>query len=101
VPLVIDLDGLARADVGIVDVLARVALAARRQGRQVYLQRASPELREIVTLVGLGAVLRSVPAQSSRGGSPNRGKNRAVSRKKVMALIRPADSSTTWSDQGS
>jgi ABC-type transporter Mla MlaB component len=40
-----------------VDALARLQLAARRHGCQVRLRGASNELRELVTFMGLGAVL--------------------------------------------
>lgn len=40
-----------------VDALARLQLAARRQGCQVRLQNASDELRELVDFMGLTAVL--------------------------------------------
>jgi hypothetical protein len=40
-----------------VDALARLQLAARRHGYRVLLQGASPELLEIVELMGLTDVL--------------------------------------------
>lgn len=40
-----------------VDALARLHLAARRQGCQVRLRNASDELRELVKFMGLTAVL--------------------------------------------
>ena len=40
-----------------VDALARLQLAAHRHGRQVRLRGASNELRQLVTFMGLGAVL--------------------------------------------
>ncbi len=40
-----------------VDALARLQLAARRYGCQVRLRGASPELRELVALMGLTDVL--------------------------------------------
>jgi ABC-type transporter Mla MlaB component len=40
-----------------VDALARLQLAARRHGCQVRLRNASPELRELVSFMGLGDVL--------------------------------------------
>jgi ABC-type transporter Mla MlaB component len=47
------------ADAVAVDALARLALAARRQGLQVRLCGASDELVALVELVGLADVLRS------------------------------------------
>jgi ABC-type transporter Mla MlaB component len=42
-----------------VDALARLQLGARRSGCRVHLQRASPELRELVDFMGLTDVLSS------------------------------------------
>jgi ABC-type transporter Mla MlaB component len=45
------------ADAVTVDALARLQLAARRQGCQVRLRGASDALRELVAFMGLAAVL--------------------------------------------
>ena len=45
------------ADAATVDALARLQLAARRHQCQVRLRGASPELRELVTFMGLRDVL--------------------------------------------
>ena len=57
-------DGVAHCDVSgvevdavTVDALARLQLAARRQGCRVRLRNASGELRELVELMGLSDVL--------------------------------------------
>ena len=57
-------DSVARCDVSgvavdavTVDALARLQLAARRQGCQVRLRNASDELRELVGFMGLRDVL--------------------------------------------
>ena len=42
-----------------VDALARLQLAAQRNGRRVRLQNASPELRELVAFMALENVLRA------------------------------------------
>jgi ABC-type transporter Mla MlaB component len=44
-------------DAGTVDALARLQLAARRQGCQVRLRNASDELRQLVAFMGLADVL--------------------------------------------
>ena len=52
------------ADFATVDALARLTLLARRSGAVIQLRRVSPELRELIDLVGLGRVLafpRAVP----------------------------------------
>jgi anti-anti-sigma regulatory factor len=45
------------ADLSTVDALARLQLLARRAGREVRLQNASPELWALLSLVGLDEVL--------------------------------------------
>jgi hypothetical protein len=52
-----DVGELPPADLGTVDALARLALALRRAGCVVTLERASPELRELLGLAGLTRVL--------------------------------------------
>ena len=47
-----------RVDLGVVDTLARLQLHARRQGCQVWLRDACPNLAELVQLVGLAGVLQ-------------------------------------------
>lgn len=56
--------GVVRVDVGGVDVdavtvdaLARLQLAARRQGSEVRLRHASGDLRDLVAFMGLADVL--------------------------------------------
>lgn len=48
----------ARVDIGTVDVLARVALTARRLGCGLELCDASRDLRSLLDLVGLADVVR-------------------------------------------
>ena len=45
------------ADLGTVDALARLRLAARRSGLELRLTRVPEELRELITFVGLSDVL--------------------------------------------
>jgi hypothetical protein len=49
------------ADLGIVDALARLQLAARRSGYEVALTRAPDDLRELIELAGLSDVLGCEP----------------------------------------
>ncbi len=51
-----DIAALA-ADGASVDVLARLELTARRAGRRLVLERASPELAELLAFCGLTAAL--------------------------------------------
>ena len=44
-------------DLGVVDELARLQLAARRQGCSIRLRRAGPELVALLALAGLGDVV--------------------------------------------
>jgi ABC-type transporter Mla MlaB component len=51
--VVCDVGALVNPDIGTVDVLARLALTARRLGCQVQLRHARPRLQNLVGLVGL------------------------------------------------
>jgi ABC-type transporter Mla MlaB component len=53
-----DLAGIADPDVGTVDALARLMLAANRRGCDVSLRNAPTELRELLALIGLEEVVR-------------------------------------------
>jgi hypothetical protein len=59
-----------RVDLGVVDILARFQLHARRQGCQVWLRDACPILVELVQLVGLAGVLQvsAEPERVEQGG---------------------------------
>ena len=54
--MVCDVGALVDPDVGTVDALARVALTARRLGRQIRLRDAPRELTQLLALVGLADV---------------------------------------------
>ena len=49
------------ADLATVDCLARLALLARRRGGRIVVRGASDELRELIELAGLDAVLLGDP----------------------------------------
>jgi hypothetical protein len=49
------------ADLGTVDVLARLQLAARRSGLEFRLRDVPAELQELITFVGLADVLGVEP----------------------------------------
>lgn len=49
-------------DLGLVDDLARLQLAARRHGGSIRLRHTSGELAELLTLAGLADVLGTEPA---------------------------------------
>jgi hypothetical protein len=55
--VVCDVGRLAGPDIGTVDALARLALAARRFGCSVILRDASPDLRELLALAGMTRVI--------------------------------------------
>ena len=55
--LVCDLGAVVDADIGTVDVLARVQLTARRLGRVVTLRAASDDLLALLAFAGLSEVL--------------------------------------------
>ena len=66
-PIVCDV-AVAPVDVGTVDALARLALAARRRGHPLLLRNASAELCELVALVGLTPVLPCPTASRVESG---------------------------------
>ena len=55
--LVCDLSGV-QPSAATIDALARLAVALRRQGSRLRLRHASPELVELIGLMGLAEVLR-------------------------------------------
>ena len=84
--LICDAGNDPRSDLATVDFLARLAVAARRQGATVRIEHASPELLELLGLCGFEGVLEvavesaddaaaagSNP-QSRWAGTPNSGK---------------------------
>jgi hypothetical protein len=52
----VEVGGL-KADAAAVDGLARLALALRRYGYEIHLAHASPELLDLIELVGLSQTL--------------------------------------------
>lgn len=67
--VVLEVGELVEPDAGVIDLIARLQLAARRAGRELRLCGASPELRELIRLSGLDRVLLCVEA----GGQPEQG----------------------------
>jgi STAS domain len=67
--VVCDLAGLDLAGMPIVDVLARLALLARRGRRRLLLEHASPAILELLALCGLSEVL---PCGPDSGGEVGR-----------------------------
>ena len=72
-PLGCDVAGVEDPDMGTVDALARMALAARRLGRNVVLRRARTDLRELLGAVRAWATwpprqARSRDAPTNTGG---------------------------------
>ena len=91
-PVSCDVDALAEPDAVTIDALARLQLTALRLGYRVELQRARGPLVELLVLSGLSGVLRCAGwdrarQASRRGGSPNIGNRRSVSRKKLIPTI--------------
>jgi anti-anti-sigma regulatory factor len=60
--LVCDLSG-AEATAATVDALARLALSLKRRGSRLLLRHASPDLVELIELMGLAEVLRVEPGR--------------------------------------
>ena len=65
-----DVSGLARVDVGAVDMLARIQLVARERGAQVVLHRSPPALVDLVDLIGLAEALPSCCSGVEAQGEP-------------------------------
>ena len=63
-PLACDVARVEHPDMGTVDALARMALAARRLGRDVELRRPRPDLLELLVLAGLDALAVEVGRQA-------------------------------------
>ena len=61
--VVCDVGALVRPDVGAVNALARLQLAARRRGGEIRLRDPSPRLLELIALCGLAEVLRVEPGR--------------------------------------
>jgi ABC-type transporter Mla MlaB component len=55
--LTCDVGAIGRPDAGTVDVLARVALTARRLGRSIHLLDPCPQLQALLALTGLEVAL--------------------------------------------
>lgn len=60
-----DARSLSRPDIGAIDRLCRMALAARRMDRHFRVVNAPPELGELVELCGLAAVVPCTPGSGS------------------------------------
>lgn len=56
-PVECDVGGVERADLALVEAVARLALVARRAGRQLRLRRVGPELQGLLDVVGLADVV--------------------------------------------
>ena len=65
---VVDVGALAAPDLGLVDLLARATLTARRQGRILGVLGASPAVRGLLDLVGLSDVIRLEPDSDVEAG---------------------------------
>lgn len=63
--VVVDVGGYQKPDLALVDVLARLRLVAGRLGAGLVVLGASPELEQLLALVGLLAVVPLHPAESS------------------------------------
>lgn len=63
-----DVGALVDPDAVTVDALARLQLTARQSGRRVRLRHACDELRELLSLMGLSAVLPLCPGLPLEAG---------------------------------
>ncbi|MFF9569688.1 STAS domain-containing protein [Streptomyces sp. NPDC014685] len=70
-----DVGGVVRADLALVEAVARLVLVARRAGgRRLRLRNASPELRSLLDMVGLAEVM---DVTSDAGATDARGERDA------------------------
>jgi hypothetical protein len=78
--VVVALELLRPPDVGTLDALARLALAARRGGATLEVQAPDVELRQLAALVGLGSVLglEQSPAEPGPAGADPAGADPAA-----------------------
>jgi hypothetical protein len=78
----VSVDVAGRADLALVDTLARLALAARRVGASLELRMAGPGLMSLLELVGLAEALRwsrpAVPSALEPVGQPEDGEQAGV-----------------------
>ncbi len=72
-PVECDVGGVERADLALVEAVARLALVARRAGRQLRLRRVGPELQGLLDLVGLADVVALEGPVSPRESPPEAG----------------------------
>jgi hypothetical protein len=73
------------ADVGVVDGLLRILIAARRAGWEVRVEGATDDLRELFGFLGLGELLRFGSGLELRG-KPELGEQRCV-----QVVVDPGD----------
>jgi ABC-type transporter Mla MlaB component len=65
-----DVGGVVRADLALVEAIARLGLVARRAGgRRLRLRNASPELRSLLDLVGLADVVEVAGVRNEERGT--------------------------------
>ena len=64
-PVIVDCASVSDPDLGVIDLLARLRLAARRRGRELLLRNAGDRLLELIRLCGLGGVLRVEPERET------------------------------------
>lgn len=69
-PVECDVGAAERADLALVEAVARLALVARRAGRQLRLRRVGPELQGLLDLVGLADVVALEGPVSPRESPP-------------------------------
>jgi hypothetical protein len=66
--IVVRMEGPAAPDLGMIDALARLQVAARRTGWTIRLRVACPEVRGLIELVGLADALALEPLGQTEDG---------------------------------
>jgi hypothetical protein len=77
-PLVVcDVGEIGHPDLGTVEALARLQLGARRCGVRLLLRDASPELRQLLSALGMSTVLPCEPGSGVEVGRQAKGREEA------------------------
>lgn len=73
--LSVDVSGLSGSAADVIEVLARLQLAARRCGGTIYLRDADPALLALIELLGFAELLSADERLLAPGDQPNRPKS--------------------------
>lgn len=89
--VVVDLTGCRWADLALVDLLARIRLAAHRRGAAVVVVPGNPALPGLLELLGLRGVVALRPAQRQPAGSEPGGQAEALEEPRIEEMVDVGD----------